>query len=516
MLLFIVYMETTCNVCDLLPASFVCVCCGKETYTCPGCISIHMLNSPSAKHELHNLTNVISEKLREDKPLFDKELLVETLDKLRSVRGSLALLNNQYESVKNVLREAMNLMDSGVQNLLSNFLEIDKFLSYSDQSGKEKEIASFIEERNEILKKYSLIFQDSKKQHLNHLTQLLTQVYIQYACVNDLNFDLLQLQESKSPIVQDSDLLNIPLDLDSTPNISDIPSSESDIPSQDTSPITPEVSVISSKLTEPEQPKIPHVINSHSVISLRPSSRKLYAYDYVKNSHRCYTMDIPGSFPEYIAGCKITDSLLLFSGGFNGEKSINTSFTINLANLRIRYTSSMNQSRAGHAMICYNSKVYAFGGSASETLKTAEIYNIETDKWEKIPSMNYERVAFTACIFQDKIILTGGFTSHTIEVLDPVSYEYIVLKYTLPYSDYATICSASDTHIYILQNDRLILLNSNYELDTDKYIELGSIGGWSQMPPMRDERTFIYELEDTNTVYQIHMNLKEVRMIYGY
>jgi hypothetical protein len=505
-------METTCHVCDLLPASFLCVCCGKETYTCPGCISIHMLNSPSAKHELHNLTNVISQRLREDKPLFDKEVLVETLDKLKTVRGSLALLNNQYESVQNVLREAMNSVDCAVQNLLSNFSDIDKFLSYQDQTGKEKEIASLIDQRHEVFKKYSLISQDSKKQHLNHLTQLLTQVYVQYACVNDLNFDLLQLQETKSQIIQDSDLLNIPLEPDSTPKNLDITSSESDIPSQDASPITTEV----SQLYESEQPKIPHVINSHSVISLRPHSRKLYAYDYVKNSHRCYTMDISGSFPEYIAGCKISDSLLLFSGGFNGKECINASFTINLANLRIKYTSPMKQPRAGHAMICYNSKLYAFGGSASETLKTAEAYNIETDKWEQIPSMTYERVAFTACIFKDKIILTGGFTSHTIEVLDPVSYEYSVLKYTLPYSDYATICTASDAHIYILQNDRLILLNSSYELETDKNIELGSIGGWSQMPPMRDERTFIYELEDTNTIYQIHMNLKEVRMIYGY
>ena len=234
-------METTCHVCDLLPASFVCVCCGKETYTCPGCISIHMLNSPSAKHELHNLTSVTSERLREDKPLFDKELLVETLDKLKNVRGSLALLSNQYETVQNVLRETMNSVDSAAQNLLSNFSEIDKFLSYQDQSGKEKEIASFIQERNEVLKNYSLIFQNSKRQHLNHLTQLLTQVYAQYACVDELNLDLLHLEESKPQIIQDSDLLNIPLELDSTPKNSDITSSESYIPSQDTSPITPEL-----------------------------------------------------------------------------------------------------------------------------------------------------------------------------------------------------------------------------------------------------------------------------------
>ena len=108
-----------------------------------------------------------------------------------------------------------------------------------------------------------------------------------------------------------------------------------------------------------------------------------------------------------------------------------------------------------------------------------------------------------SCILPFSSILTLPSITKYTTLVNISSTSHHILSFKLYYSLY----------VYILQNDRLILLNSRYELEADKYVELGSIGGWSQMPPMRDERAFVYELEDTNTVYQIHIHLKEVRIL---
>ena len=131
-------METTCNVCELLPASFVCKCSGNVTYTCLGCISIHMMHSPSIKHELQNLSiPLVPNPSVVSAPSYDKELLIHTCNQLNSIKQHIIHLHYNYSAIQSLFQGNLNRIDSALENLNLHASEIDRLLSCHNETSDE-------------------------------------------------------------------------------------------------------------------------------------------------------------------------------------------------------------------------------------------------------------------------------------------------------------------------------------------------------------------------------------------
>jgi len=96
----------------------------------------------------------------------------------------------------------------------------------------------------------------------------------------------------------------------------------------------------------------------------------------------------------------------------------------------------MNVARYDFACAEVNGKVYAVGGYSEdgESLSSAEVYDLDTNKWTLIESLRRPRWGCFACGFEGKLYVMGGRSSFTIgnskfvDVYNPEMHSWCEMK----------------------------------------------------------------------------------------
>ncbi|MFL6568791.1 MAG: Kelch repeat-containing protein [Chthoniobacterales bacterium] len=123
---------------------------------------------------------------------------------------------------------------------------------------------------------------------------------------------------------------------------------------------------------------------------------------------------------------------VFIAGGYanlgNGIVSSITADLFDPTQMQFSRTSDMSAARSGHtATLLGNDQVFLFGGtSASDSAKTAEVYDSNIGSFQVIPhSSGGSRQWHTATLLPNgKVILAGGISSSTIEAYDPATQTF--------------------------------------------------------------------------------------------
>ncbi|KAJ7513894.1 hypothetical protein O6H91_05G028900 [Diphasiastrum complanatum] len=143
---------------------------------------------------------------------------------------------------------------------------------------------------------------------------------------------------------------------------------------------------------------------------------------------------IPHGAPMF-ARCVCVDGELFVLGGCNPEnwEPVQDVYRMDLASGLRKWEkcAGMNTARANFACTCYAGKIFVAGGHGRDSLvlATAELYDVQTDKWSPLPDLNIPRSECLGAVLNNQVHIVGGYTSTLVDdfpvqvepVLDPHS-----------------------------------------------------------------------------------------------
>lgn len=123
------------------------------------------------------------------------------------------------------------------------------------------------------------------------------------------------------------------------------------------------------------------------------------------------------------------------------------------------YKSPMPTERRRLACVVYDNKIYCIGGKyhrqgISQSCNVLEVYDPETDTWEKKSNMITPRWDLMACVVEDKIYVISGIQSEShravrkLEVYDPLTDTW-TSKNEMPVSFRGAACAVVNHKIYV-------------------------------------------------------------------
>lgn len=113
---------------------------------------------------------------------------------------------------------------------------------------------------------------------------------------------------------------------------------------------------------------------------------------------------------------------VLLAGGDENRCMVYNTLTQEQVNI-----APMNEVRCYNGVVRLNDIVYSMGGldKTALELKTAESYNISTNKWTYIPSMDKGRAGFGICALNGLIYVCGGYCgNNSVECYNPVTAKW--------------------------------------------------------------------------------------------
>ncbi|XP_078493076.1 uncharacterized protein LOC144748646 [Ciona intestinalis] len=110
-------------------------------------------------------------------------------------------------------------------------------------------------------------------------------------------------------------------------------------------------------------------------------------------------------------------------GGSDGSNRLNSMESYDPREGKWKSLKPMNKERSGLSGVVYNDEIYAIGG---EKLKSVERFNIRTNTWTNVGSLNHKRGGSCACVVNGKIYVIGGYddSSKSIEAYDATINEW--------------------------------------------------------------------------------------------
>lgn len=166
--------------------------------------------------------------------------------------------------------------------------------------------------------------------------------------------------------------------------------------------------------------------------------------------------------PSLSRYCLLPDHRLLSSGGRNRcsqQREIVGSVYIfdPREGAVLRSKSPMRNARFGHALVQYESWVFAISGSCDglKATKSCERFNYHSDQWNESASMLLPRLYAGVCSLKNKLYVTGGsygFTAECVrlvEVFDVPLATWAVLDVKLPVSVWGHGCVAYEGGVFV-------------------------------------------------------------------
>lgn len=91
-------------------------------------------------------------------------------------------------------------------------------------------------------------------------------------------------------------------------------------------------------------------------------------------------------------------------------------------------------------MVFFNQKVFAVGGSHHcEKMRSVEYYDDYKNEWKKVSSMNDVRAGHAAFVYNNRIYAVGGSGSDSLESYDPSINKWIIVGF--PHLIKICVCS---------------------------------------------------------------------------
>lgn len=148
--------------------------------------------------------------------------------------------------------------------------------------------------------------------------------------------------------------------------------------------------------------------------------------------------DFPDCLPIF---CRmvVTDGKLIVLGGWNPVtyETLQTVYVFNFVTQSWSRGASMSTSRSFFACAAMEKLVFVAGGhdNSKTALKSAEVYNVETDQWTSLSPMNEERDESTGLCIDGSFYVLSGYSSNAQgqfaesgEVYNPVTNSWTVME----------------------------------------------------------------------------------------
>ena len=116
-------------------------------------------------------------------------------------------------------------------------------------------------------------------------------------------------------------------------------------------------------------------------------------------------------------------------GGYKEGEKFTSSVEVVDKNFQITKASSMIVGRQLHGMCAFDNRylIVAGGRNHTGTLKSCEIYDSFTDKWEETCALSDVRFAFSLVYFNNKVLAIGGLSKNKVESIQ--SYDIKTKKW---------------------------------------------------------------------------------------
>lgn len=220
------------------------------------------------------------------------------------------------------------------------------------------------------------------------------------------------------------------------------------------------------------------------------------AYDPVSDIWTEISSIPPSSYHMYSSAATTAAGCIYLMGGWDGDTDVKDNIEFNPSTGIWTEKADMTTARDGHRAIGAGGRIYVFGGrnqirqpdnSVIETLlKTVEVYDPATDRWESKRDMPYASAFFGICEAGGKIYVLGGMQqdgqniilSDKVQVYDPVNNTWEV-KAHMPEAQWETeAVSVNGTVITVGSTNntgRLSYIIRKYDPSADTWSDLGNM-----------------------------------------
>ncbi|PIC43016.1 hypothetical protein B9Z55_009906 [Caenorhabditis nigoni] len=206
-----------------------------------------------------------------------------------------------------------------------------------------------------------------------------------------------------------------------------------------------------------------------------------------------FNYDVPNIRRAY-NGIELVDDKLVVFGGFNGIQHFQTTTVFDLETKKWKSGANMHDKR------CYvtgtkakdshgRHLIYACGGmNGVSRLKTAEVYDPQTDRWTEIANMAHMRSDGAVVSIDNKVIAIGGFDGRNIH-LGGECYDSIVDKW-YPLASNMRTRRTGCTAVPIMDHVCMVLggFNGVKRLDTAELYDMRE-GVWHSVSVMHTARS---------------------------
>ena len=184
---------------------------------------------------------------------------------------------------------------------------------------------------------------------------------------------------------------------------------------------------------------------------------------------------------------------------------------IDLKSLEVTKLPNYHDQRVRHTAEYLNGILYIFGGMSDHSVQTCERFDWED--WQYIESLASIKIAPRSIIYGGKIYI-AGFISEDIEVYDPDTNTFTIVKFGYRMANKIPFILSNSLKLLYIFTDKILTINfENLEIEVEAYTELETEAiGWSHTDTLtyKNSSYFVYSMKDEFgfSLYQLSEDLK--------
>lgn len=193
--------------------------------------------------------------------------------------------------------------------------------------------------------------------------------------------------------------------------------------------------------------------------------------------------------------CLDTASVIMTTGGYDGNVCLLSSFVFSLDNEKWGHLAPMRISRHDHGTVALKNCLFAVGGFNSQRgpLNTVEYYNSLRNEWVDMPKMNHKRKSLGVCVFNNKIFVSGGLDGN-YNALNAVEYYN---EETEAWTTFIPMIQPRYSH-GMVGNEKGLFAIGGWKLTTAEHFHDGE---WHMLPPMYVSRAGATSVIHNDKIY---------------
>ena len=171
---------------------------------------------------------------------------------------------------------------------------------------------------------------------------------------------------------------------------------------------------------------------------------------------------------KFFGACAFIDSIYTFGGFESGRGNTNSCLEFDAKTLKMKEVAKMNNARSNAACTIYEENIVVSCGIYNAlALRTVESYDVFCNVWIPMPSMIEERRSHSLICVKSKLFAFGGTLSNTsCEVYDKTSNMFVTIKLPEFYpSNVKAVSIESKMFVLSSINPKVLC----YDVDKDKW-----------------------------------------------